>query len=76
MEASAVVGLRMTRLLEGGTEAASEAQRMIEEKVEAAIGIQMLALTGGLGATPMSAAAKSLRHYRRKVQANRRRLSG
>ena len=75
MEASAVVGLRVTKLLGGGTEAACEAQRMIEEKLDAAIGIQMLALTGGLGATPMSATAESLRHYGRKVRANRRRLS-
>ncbi len=75
IEASAVVGLRVTKLLGGGTEATSEAQRMIGEKLDAAIGIQMLALTGGLGPTPESAAAKSLSHYGRKVRANRRRLS-
>jgi len=62
MEASAVVGLRVTKLMGGGSEAAAEAQRMIEEKLEATIDLQMRALTGRLGATPMSAPSKSLRH--------------
>jgi hypothetical protein len=35
----------------------------------------MLAATGGLGADPVSASAKTLKHYRRKVRANRRRLT-
>ena len=32
-------------------------------------------MTGTLGVTPHGAAAKTVAHYRRKVRANRRRLS-
>jgi hypothetical protein len=48
---------------------------MVSEKVDAAIALQARALTGGLGGTPASAAARTIAHYRRKVKANRRRLS-
>jgi hypothetical protein len=39
------------------------------------LALQALALIGGLGRTPNSAAAKTLAHYRRKVRANKRRLA-
>jgi hypothetical protein len=48
---------------------------MVSEKVEAVLQLQALALTGGLGATAQSATGHTLTHYRRKVRANRRRLS-
>jgi hypothetical protein len=48
---------------------------MVSEKVVAAFELQAIALTGGLGLTPLSAASKTLRHYRRKVRANQRRLA-
>jgi hypothetical protein len=48
---------------------------MIAEKIDAGVALQTLALTGGLGVTPHRAAAKTLSHLRRKVRANRRRLS-
>jgi len=73
-ESSAVIGLRVMRMAAGGAAAETEAQRMIEEKVQAGLALQTLALTGGLGLTPHSVAAKTLAHYRRKVRANRRRL--
>ena len=73
-EASAVMGLRMIRLAAGGAAAEAEARRMVTEKVEAALALQALALSGGLGTTAHGAAAKSMAHYRRKVRANRRRL--
>ena len=75
LEASTVVGLRMAKLASGGTAAETEGRRMVEEKVKALSELQMLALTGGLGLTSQRAASKSLAHYRRKVRANRRRLS-
>ena len=75
-EASAVIGLRMMKLVAGGVAAEAEAQRMVSEKVEAALALQALALRGGLGVTTHGAAAKSIAHYRRKVRANRRRLGG
>ena len=76
MDASTVAGLRMMKISAGGPKAVKEAQRMVTEKVEAAIGLQMLALTGGLGTSVESATARSLRHYGPKVRANRRRLTG
>lgn len=48
---------------------------MVAEKVGAATELQTLAATGGLGRSLESAAGRSLRHVRRKVRANRRRLA-
>ena len=76
VETSAVVGLRTLRIAQGGEAGRVEAERMVTEKLEAALALQALALTGGLGATPASASRKALAHYRRKVRANRRRLAG
>ena len=74
LEASAVIGLRLMKLSAGGAEAGAEAQRMVAEKVDAAIELQMLAVTGGLGTSWETAAGRSLRHVRKAVRANRRRL--
>ena len=76
IEASTVVGLRTARIVQGGALGRAEAERMVSEKLEAAFALQALALTGGLGRSPASAASRTLAHYRRKVRANRRRLSG
>jgi hypothetical protein len=75
LETSAVIASRTMKLAAGGEAAEREARRMVAEKIETALSLQTLALTGGLGTTPQSAARKSLAHYRRKVRANRRRLS-
>ena len=75
MESSCVIGLRALKLAAGGAAGAAEARLMVEEKVAAGIALQAKAVSGGLGATPAGAAAATLAHYRRKVRANRRRLS-
>ena len=75
LEASSVIALRTLKMATGGVAADVEARRMVSEKIEAGFAIQVLALTGGLGLTPYSAAARTLAHYGRKVRANRRRLS-
>jgi len=75
LEAGAVMGLRTVKIARGGPAADAEARRMISEKVDAAVALQTLALTGALGATAPRMAGKTLAHYRRKVRANRRRLS-
>ena len=75
VESSAVMGLRTLRIAQGGPTARIEAERMLSEKVEAAVALQALALSGGLGLTPAAASARTLVHYRRKVAANRRRLA-
>jgi hypothetical protein len=71
VEASSVIGLRMLKIAAGE----AEARLMIDEKIQAGLDLQTMALTGGLGLTPHDAATKTLAHYRRKVRANRRRLA-
>ncbi len=66
-DASSVIGLRAMKLAIGGEAAATEAQRMVSEKIEASLALQAKALSGGLGTTALSAAAKTLDHYRQKV---------
>ncbi|WP_293362209.1 hypothetical protein [Phenylobacterium sp.] len=74
LESSAVIGLRTLKIAAGGAEAEAETRRMVSEKIDSVLALQMLALTGGLGATPHRAATRTVAHYRRKVRANRRRL--
>ena len=74
LEASTVMGLRALKIAQGGASAQAEAQRMVSEKVDAAMALQARALAGGLGGSPASASARTIAHYRRKVNANRRRL--
>ena len=69
LESSAVIGLRTLKIAAGGAEAEAETRRMVWEKME------RMAFAGGLGATPQRAAARTVAHYRRKVRANRRRLT-
>ncbi|MGB7915207.1 MAG: hypothetical protein WCF79_07960, partial [Rhodomicrobium sp.] len=74
-EASSVIGLRAMKIAAGGQAAAKEAQRMVSEKIESGLILQGKALNGGLGTTALSAAAKTLDHYRQKVRANQTRLA-
>ena len=74
MEASQVIGLRTLKIAAGGPVGAAESRRMVLEKIEAAVALQGLAMTGALGSTAASASSRTLSHYRRKVRANRRRL--
>ncbi len=74
-EAASVMGLRAMKIAAGGPAAKKEASRMVAEKVRAAQTLQALALTGALGLTAPKVASKTLAHYRRKVRANRRRLT-
>ena len=75
LEASSVIGLRTLKLAAGGAAAQEETDRMIREKVEAGFSLQAKAMSGALGLTPAAIASRTLAHYRRKVRANRRRLS-
>ncbi len=74
-EAATVIGLRSMKMAAGGPAAEAEAELMVREKVQAAYALQGLAMTGVLGFTAPRVASKTLAHYRRKVRANRRRLS-
>lgn len=75
VEAAQVIALRSMTIAWGGQAADTEAHRMVSEKVEAGLALQAMALTGQLGLTADSASRKTLAHYRRKVRANRRRLT-
>jgi hypothetical protein len=67
VEAQMVIGQRMAMFMLGGPKARKEARLMVSEKVKAA---GEAAVTIALGGTPH----KVVRGYRRKVQANHRRL--
>ncbi|GJE59049.1 hypothetical protein [Methylobacterium trifolii] len=67
-ESNQVIGMRLLKLSGGGTAAQAEAQRMVSEKIMAAGEAAMVMATGG-------STAKVMAGYRRKVQANARRLS-
>ena len=75
LESAGVVGLRAAQATRGGPNAANEVWRMYSEKFTALAELQARLLTGTLGTSPAAAARASLKHYRRKVAANRRRLS-
>ena len=67
-EAQQVMWLRCMRLAAGGATASAEAQRMVSEKVAAAVPVAAGILMG-------DSAVKVVKRYRKKVRANRRRLS-
>ena len=75
VEASTVIALRGMKIAAGGPAADAEAKRMVQEKVEAAMALQTLALTGALGWSAPGITSKTIAHYRRRVRANRRRLA-
>jgi hypothetical protein len=75
IEASSVVALRMLKATSGGAAAEAEASRMLNEKIETGLTLQAKAISGGLGPTALGATSKVIAHYRRKVRANRRRLT-
>jgi hypothetical protein len=74
IEASAVIGLRVAKMATGGPDASGEAYLMVSEKMQSAFELQSAMMTGRLGASPLAGTRKVLKHYRRKVKANRTRL--
>jgi hypothetical protein len=75
-EAQWVIAARVARLAAGGALAQSEAQRMFSEKAAALLESQMTAGVGlARGRKGPATAKRVLAVYRRRVRANRRRLS-
>jgi hypothetical protein len=70
-----VIALRLLRLAGGGPLAATEARRMISEKVSA-LGETQVRMLSALASGQNFDAAKAYAPYRRRVRANRRRLGG
>jgi hypothetical protein len=75
-EARSVIALRMLRMAAGGARAEAEVSRMVTEKMLAAGEAQMAAAAATVrGAKNHVVAGKALNVYRKRVRANRRRLS-
>ena len=75
LEAQTVIGLRLAKIAQCDSAAWAETNLMFAEKAQAMTELQtrtvLAAMTGARPMTPRKAVA----HYRRKVRANRRRLS-
>lgn len=70
-----VIAMRMMKLASGGPQAATEARRMVTEKINA-FGVAQAAIMSALvsGSSIEAAAVKAYVPYRRAVRANSRRL--
>jgi hypothetical protein len=76
-EAQNVVALRLIRLATGGTSSKTEARRMINEKFAALADAQIAGTAAAIAGRPVSVVAGRILHtYKKRVRANRRRLSG
>ena len=67
-EANGVIALRMLKLMRGGNGARSEAERMVREKIDAALEATTSLIAGASG-------EKIVRQYRKRVGSNAKRLS-
>lgn len=76
LEAQQVIGLRLARLAGGGKSAGAEAIRMTSEKISALSEAQAAATTALLMGKAAIIPSRTLALYRRKMRANRRRLTG
>jgi len=75
-DAYSVIALRCMRFAAGGALAQREAQRMVTEKAAAGVAAQAAAATAMMtGRGPKRAAKAAANVYRRKVKANRHRLT-
>ena len=68
VESQQVMWLRYLRLAAGGSKASAETRRMVSEKVA-------IAAQAGIGLMLGDAPGRVVKRYRKKVRANRRRLS-
>lgn len=73
MESLHVVGLRAMRIATSGPDAMPELCLMVSEKLQAADELRAKLLRDP-AQSPMEATRRTIRHYRRKVAANRSRL--
>ena len=74
-DAQRVIALRFMRLATGGASGQAEAQRMMSEKSVALLEAQFAAAGALAGGNSAVAARKVLAVYRKRVRANKRRLS-
>ena len=74
VECSSVIALRTWKMAAGGSAANDEAGRMVSEKIASAMALSQQAMMGQLGTSMPGIASKAVADYRRKVQANQKRL--
>jgi hypothetical protein len=74
-EAQQVIGLRLAKLMGGGAPAAAEMTRMVSEKVNAALEAQNAMAKSMLTGNAARIPSRTVALYRRKMRANRHRLS-
>ena len=74
-EAQQVILLRLARIAGGGQAAATEASRMVSEKLSAALEAQQRAAAAALSGNAAQIPARTVALYRRKMRANRKRLA-
>ena len=74
-EAQNVVALQFVRLAGGGAAGAKEAQLMVTDKLAALTEAQLAAVANVLTGDGLKIADKILRVFRKRVRANKRRLS-
>jgi hypothetical protein len=74
LEAQQVIALRLAKLARGGASATAETNRMVSEKMAAAVEAQQAAATAFLTGKTARIPARSVALYRRKMRANRKRL--
>jgi hypothetical protein len=75
VESSGVIALRTLKMAAGGAAAGTEAELMVSEKVAAAMALSQKAMFGQLGSDMPAMASATVADYRRKVRANKRRLT-
>jgi hypothetical protein len=76
IEAQSVIALRMLRFASGGARMEAEASRMVTEKVAAAVEAQTATVLAAVSGRPQHVVAnKALNVFKKRVRANRRRLS-
>ena len=74
LEAQSVIGLRMIKAVMGGESAQREAALMITEKAQALVDAQLVFAESALAGQPHLAPGRAVALYRKRVQANQRRL--
>jgi hypothetical protein len=76
LEAQQVIGLRLAMLMSGDEAAPAELSRMVPEKMAAALEAQQAAANAALTGNAALIPSRTIALYRRKMRANRKRLSG
>jgi hypothetical protein len=75
IEAQQVIAMRLTKMALGGPDVQREAELMVSEKLETMAQSSQMMLMAALGGKHDMGTEKVMQLYRRKVRANRKRLS-